>query len=36
MEKKLSILREKGYKITPQRRAVITALEEYDGSGNCA
>lgn len=29
MEKKLSILREKGYKITPQRRAVITALEEF-------
>jgi Fur family zinc uptake transcriptional regulator len=30
MEKLISILREKGYKITPQRRAVITALVNSD------
>lgn len=30
MEKLISVLREKGYKITPQRRAVITALVNSD------
>lgn len=30
MEKFIHILREKGYKITPQRRAVITALVNSD------
>jgi Fur family zinc uptake transcriptional regulator len=30
MEKFINILREKGYKITPQRRAVITALVNSD------
>lgn len=30
MEKLITILREKGYKITPQRRAVITAFLESD------
>lgn len=30
MEKLIGILREKGYKITPQRRAVLTAFLDSD------